>query len=98
MGIWAWLILLAISAAIATLAEILFFRTIHPRPTDYDWVFLAGGALIGGFTANIWYGAAWNIGPVIDGLYLVPALVGSIFLAAVAELIYRMFVRPRQAT
>jgi uncharacterized membrane protein YeaQ/YmgE (transglycosylase-associated protein family) len=96
MGPFAWIILLAVSAVLGTAAQYTLFR--HDRkPTDYDWVYSAGGALLGGFTAHVWYGAAWNIGPVVDGLYLVPALAGAIVLAAVVELIYRVFIRPRQS-
>lgn len=95
MGLWAWLILLAASAAVATAAQYIFFRHSH-KPTDYDWVYIAGGALLGGFTAHVWYGTAWNIGPVVDELYLVPALLGAIMLGGVVELIYRAFIRPRQ--
>ena len=70
MGLFAWIILLAVSALLATAAQYLFFR--HDRKaTDYDWVFIAGGALFGGFTASVWY----SVGPVIDGLHLLPALV-----------------------
>jgi uncharacterized membrane protein YeaQ/YmgE (transglycosylase-associated protein family) len=95
MGPFAWIILLAVSDVLGTAAQYTLFR--HDRkPTDYDWVYIAGGALLGGFTAHVWYGAAWNIGPVVDGLYLVPALAGAIVLAAVVELIYRVFIRPRQ--
>jgi hypothetical protein len=98
MGIWAWLILLAVSGVLATASQFLIFRTIHPRATDYDWVYMAGGALLGGVTAHVWYGAAWNIGPVVDGLYLAPALLGAVVLGAVVEAIYRLFIRPLQAT
>ena len=60
MGLFAWIILLAVSAALATAAQYMFFR--HDRKaTDYDWVFIAGGALLGGFTASVWY----PVGPVI---------------------------------
>jgi hypothetical protein len=54
MGLWAWIILLAVSAALATAAQYLFFR-YDRKTTDYDWVFIAGGALLGGFTATVWY-------------------------------------------
>jgi uncharacterized membrane protein YeaQ/YmgE (transglycosylase-associated protein family) len=95
MGPFAWIILLAVSAVLGTAAQYTLFR--HDRkPTDYDWVYIGGGALLGGFTAHVWYGATWNIGPGVDGLYLVPALAGAIVLAAVVELIYRVFIRPRQ--
>jgi cytochrome c biogenesis protein CcdA len=93
MGPWAWIILLAVSAVLATAAQYLFFR--HDRKaTDYDWVFIAGGALIGGFTAHVWYP---GFGPVVDGLYLMPTLAGEVVLGAVVELVYCAFIRPRQA-
>lgn len=91
MGLWAWVILFAISAVLATAAQYLFFRRDR-KATDYDWVFMAGGALLGGFTANVWYHA----GPVVDGLYFLPALAGGVILGALVELIYRVFIRPRQ--
>jgi cytochrome c biogenesis protein CcdA len=93
MGLWAWIILFAVSAALATAAQYLFFR--HDRKaTDYDWVFIASGALIGGFTAHVWYP---GFGPVVDGLNFLPTLAGAVILGAVVELVYRMFIRPRQA-
>ncbi len=91
MNILSWIILLAVSAALATMAQYLFFRNDRKK-TDYDWVYIAGGALLGGFTATVWY----PIGPVVAGLYLVPVLAGAFVLSAVVEFIYRAFIRPRQ--
>ncbi len=66
----------------------------HDREkTDYDWVYIASGVLFGGFTATVWY----PVGPVVAGLYLLPILAGAVVLGAVVELIYRAFIRPRQA-
>jgi uncharacterized membrane protein YeaQ/YmgE (transglycosylase-associated protein family) len=91
MGVFAWIILLLVSAALATAIQFLFFR--HDRKaTDYDWVFIAGGALLGGFTATVWY----SVGPMVDGLHLLPSLAGAVILGAVVEVIYRSFIRPRQ--
>ncbi len=91
MGLWAWVILLAISAVLATAAQYLFFRQDR-KATDYDWVFIAGGALLGGFTASVWYA----VGPLVDGLHILPALAGAVVLGIVVELVYRVFIRPRQ--
>jgi len=90
MTLLSWIILLAVSAVLATAAQFLFVR--HPKKTDYDWVYTAGGALLGGFTASLWY----PVGPVVAGLYILPALAGAVVLGAVAEFIYRAFIRPRQ--
>jgi cytochrome c biogenesis protein CcdA len=91
MNLLSWIILLAVSAVLATAAQYTLFR--HDRKkTDYDWVFIAGGALLGGFTATVWY----PVGPLVAGLYILPALAGEVVLGAVVELIYRAFLRPRQ--
>jgi hypothetical protein len=46
MGVWAWLIILAWSAALATAANYAYFAR-HTSKADYDWTFIAGGAVIG---------------------------------------------------
>ena len=94
MGIWAWLILLAWSAALATAAQYTLFRNDR-KANDYDWVYIAGGALLGGFTAHVWYPISGL--PVVDGLNLVQGLVGGLFGAVIVEAVYRFFIRPRQA-
>lgn len=91
MNLLSWIILLALSAALATAGQYLFFRQDR-KTTDYDWVYIAGGALLGGFTATVWY----PVGPVVAGLYIVPALAGAFVLAIVVEFIYRAFIHPRQ--
>lgn len=92
MGIWAWLILLAGAALLATLAQYLLFRQDRSG-ADYDWALMAGGALIGGFTGNLWYS---GVGPVVDGLHLLPALAGAVVVGVAVELLYRAFFRPRR--
>ena len=94
MGIMGWIILLALSAALATAAQLLFFSKDR-KPTDFDWVWMASGALLGGFTGHVWYPGG---GPVIDGLNVLPALPGAVIGAVLLELVYRRLLRPRQAT
>ena len=91
MGLLAWFILLLLAAALATGAQYLFFREDR-KETDYDWVYLAGGALLGGFTGHVWYP---GFGPVVDGLNILPAIAGAVILGVVVELIYRWFIRAR---
>lgn len=93
MGIAAWIILLALSGVLATVGQFLFFSKDR-QPTDLDWVWMASGALLGGFTGHVWYPA----GPVIDGFNVLPALPGAVVGAIVFELIYRRVLRPRQTT
>lgn len=92
MGIWAWLILLAWSALLATTAQYTFFRKDR-KPNDYDWGYIASGALLFGFTAHVWYP---GFGPVIDGLNLIPALTGGVVGGVAIEMFYRLYLRRRQ--
>ncbi len=94
MGIWAWVIVVAWSAALATATQYTLFRSDR-KSDDYDWVYIAGGALLGGFTAHVWYP---GFGPVVDGLNLVPALVGGVIGGAVTEVVYRRYIRRTQPT
>ncbi len=91
MGLWGTVILLTMSGLLATTAQYLFFGQSR-KMTDYDWMFIAGGALLGGLTASMWY----HIGPVVDGLYLLSALAGEVVIGAGVEILYRRFLRPRQ--
>ncbi len=93
MGIRAWVILLSWSAVLATTAQFAFFRKDR-KPTDYDWVYIASGAVIGAFTAHAGYP---GFGPVVDGLNLLQALAGGVVGGAVVELAYRLYVRRHQA-
>lgn len=95
MGIWAWLILLAWSAALATAAQHTIFRSAR-KPNDYDWIYIGGGSLLGAFTAHVWYPI--NGLPAVDGLNIVQALAGGVAGGLIVELVYRMFIRRRQAT
>jgi cytochrome c biogenesis protein CcdA len=91
INLLSWIILLAVSAALATAGQYLFFCQDRKK-TDYDCVYIAGGALLGGFTATVWY----HVGPLVAGLYILPALAGAVILGAVVEVIYCAFIRPRQ--
>lgn len=94
MGIWAWVILLVWSAALATAGQYLFFRQGR-GPKDFDWVYIAGGALLGSFTAHVWYPISGF--PLVDGLNLLQALVGGLIGAVAIELVYRFWIRRRVA-
>ena len=90
MGVWAWVILMAWSAALATAAQYPFFRKDR-GPADYDWVYIAGGALLFGFTASYWY---QGFGPSFNGLWLFQGLAGGVVGGVVLEAIYRFFYSP----
>ena len=51
----------------------------------YAWLFAAIGAVVGGYVGSELLGAASAWGPGIDGLFVVPALIGAIVLGGLVE-------------
>src|ERR671937_2285389 len=96
MGVWAWLIILTWSAALATVAHYAYFAR-RATKTDYDWTFIAGGAVIGAFTPHVWYAGFAGL-PVVDGLNILQALVGGVVGGVLFEAGYRFLIRSRQGT
>jgi uncharacterized membrane protein YeaQ/YmgE (transglycosylase-associated protein family) len=51
----------------------------------YEWVVTAIGVLVGGWLGSEAFGAASTWGPVWDGLYIVPALIGGLVVGAIVD-------------
>lgn len=79
--------------AIATVGQFLLFGKGRAS-RDHDWVYMASGALVGGFTGHAWYP---GVGLAFDGLVVAPALAGGLLGAALLEFTYRRVLRPRQS-
>jgi uncharacterized membrane protein YeaQ/YmgE (transglycosylase-associated protein family) len=89
MGIWAWAMLLLGALALGLIAQAVE-QSVSTARTPYVWLVVTIGAIIGGFlgTASFDTWSAW--GPVVDGMYILPALIGAVVVGGFAGL---MFVR-----
>jgi len=56
----------------------------------YEWAFTASGALVGGWLGSEAFGALSTWGPVFDGLYILPALIGGLVLGAAVDVAVRL--------
>lgn len=59
--------------------------------SGYDGLITAIAAAIGGFVASEWLGGASTWGPEVDGLFVLPGLIGAVILGAVVEYAVRAF-------
>lgn len=91
MGIWAVLLLVIVAAVIGVTAQV-----IGQAGSQYEWIVVAIGAAVGGFIASEWLGAVSTWGPELDGMFILPALIGAIVVGALVDLVFRMTSRPRQ--
>ena len=55
----------------------------------FEWAGTGAGALIGGYLGSEAFGTASTWGPVFDGLYLLPAIIGAVIVGFVVDAILR---------
>lgn len=56
----------------------------------YEWATTGAAALVGGYLGSEAFGTLSAWGPAVEGLYVVPALIGAIILGGVADAIVRL--------
>ena len=84
LGLGGWAILIAGSLVFGGAAQV-----IGETRTGYEWFVAAVAAAIGALVASEFIVAWQAMGPVFDGLALVPALAGGLVVGLVAEVATR---------
>jgi uncharacterized membrane protein YeaQ/YmgE (transglycosylase-associated protein family) len=56
----------------------------------YEWIIAAAGAVVGGWLGSEAFGTLSTWGPVFDGLYLLPALIGAIVVGGTVDALTRI--------
>ena len=94
MGTGGFILLIAGAVGLGLIAQFL-----GQARSSYEWLITAIGAAIGGFAASEWLGGASTWGPEVDGLFVVPALIGAVIVGAIVEYVVRTTSpRPRVTT
>ena len=57
----------------------------------YEWIFTAAAALVGGWLGSEAFGTVSTWGPAIEGLYVLPALIGGFVLGGVVDVVARLW-------
>src|SRR6187200_1423892 len=86
LGVVGWAILIVGALAFGITAQF-----IGETRTGYEWLVDAIAAGIGALVASEFIVAWQAMGPVIDGLALVPALVGGLVVGLAVEIATRYF-------
>jgi hypothetical protein len=77
MGLIAIIVLAVAAAGLGMLLQ-----ALGQAGWTYEWVFTAIPAALGGCAASVLLGAPTRWGPELDGMFLVPALVGMLTIGA----------------
>lgn len=80
MSLLAIFVLLAGAAVIGVISQF-----IGRTEVGYEWVLVAIGAVVGGWLGSETFGTLSTWGPALDGLYLLPALIGAVVLGALVD-------------
>ena len=78
IGVWGVLALIAGAVVFGVLVQLLGTPSF-----GYEWVATAVAAFIGGFAASEFIVDIRALEPVFDGLAILPAIIGGIFLGSV---------------
>ena len=91
MDAWGWVILIVGAIVIGLVAQYLMRRRV-----GYEWVVTAIGAAVGGFIGSEYHlGGLGEWGTEVAGMFIFPALIGAIILAAIVEAVMYFSIRPR---
>jgi uncharacterized membrane protein YeaQ/YmgE (transglycosylase-associated protein family) len=84
LGFGGWLVLIAGSLLFGVAAQL-----IGDTRTGYEWLVDGIGAFVGALVASEFILAWQSAGPVVDGLALIPALIGGLAVGFVVEVATR---------
>ncbi len=85
MGLVGFILLIAIG-----LAPVAVVRVTKATRYECEAVIAGLGVMIGAFFSNLFVRSTSAVGPEIDGLLLVPALIGGLTFGAIAGLVARV--------
>ncbi len=89
MGIWGFIVLLVGAAVLGFAAQ-----AVGRARYTYEWVIAGLGAAVGAYVASEWLGVASTWGPELDGLFVLPALIGAVILGGIVDLVTRFTGQP----
>lgn len=67
----------------------IFFQSIGEVRVGWDWAATSVAAIFGAYIGSEGFNAASTWGPVFDGLYLLPAVIGAVIFGSVVDAILR---------
>jgi uncharacterized membrane protein YeaQ/YmgE (transglycosylase-associated protein family) len=65
-------------------------QVIGDTETPFEWIPDAVAAFIGGYIASEMLGGLSTTGPEVEGVFVVPAVIGAVVFAVVVDLLVRM--------
>ena len=86
LGLWGWIAVIVGALVFGVLAQF-----IGETRIGYEWLIDSIAAGIGAIVASEFIVAWQAMGPVVDGLALVPALVGGLVVGLAVEIATRYF-------
>jgi hypothetical protein len=97
MGIGAF----AIVVVAALILGVLVQMYLNPK-TGYEWLIVGVGASVGAWFASEitwtqWFTGLTDLGPQVDGLLVIPAVIGGLLIGTVVEAVARTVESPSPA-
>ena len=97
MGIGAFAIVVVAALVLGVLVQMY----LNPK-TGYEWLIVGVGASVGAWFASEitwtqWFTGLTDLGPQVDGLLIIPAVIGGLLIGTVVEAVARTVESPSLA-
>ena len=97
MGIGAFAIVVVAALVLGVLVQLY----LNPK-TGYEWLIVGVGASIGAWFASEitwtqWFTGLTDLGPQVDGLLIIPAVIGGLLIGTIVEAVARTVESPSLA-
>jgi uncharacterized membrane protein YeaQ/YmgE (transglycosylase-associated protein family) len=98
MGIGAFAVVVIAALVVGFLVQMF----LKPK-TPYEWLITGFGVGVGAWLASEitwtqWFTGLTNLGPQLDGMLIVPAVIGGLVIGAIFEGVARMVEGPATTT
>ena len=97
MGIGAFAIVVVAALVLGVLVQMY----LNPK-TGYEWLIVGVGASVGAWFASEitwtqWFTGLTDLGPQVDGLLIIPAVIGGLLIGTIVEALARTVESPSLA-
>ena len=93
LELWGWNLGMSLGGALIVIVGALiiaaFVQMIGRTTIGYEWVITAFATIIGAWLGSESFGTLSTWGPLVEGVYLLPALVGGVVLGLAVDALAR---------
>jgi uncharacterized membrane protein YeaQ/YmgE (transglycosylase-associated protein family) len=94
LDLWGWNVGMTLGGTLLVIFGALiiaaFVQMVGETKIGFEWVITAVATIVGAWLGSEAFGVLSTWGPVVEGVYLLPALLGAVVLGGMVDAIVRL--------